>query len=92
MGIPGSISPSCWRGNKHLKGLTRAAEAGFGAYVLFVIQMSDVKYLRPHEQRDPAFATALREAAAAGVRVLAMDCAVTPESMTIRRPVLVRLV
>lgn len=80
------------RGVKHLKGLTRAAEAGFGAYVLFVIQMSDVKYLRPHEQRDPAFATALREAAAAGVRVLAMDCAVTPESMTIRRPVLVRLV
>ena len=79
------------RGVKHLRGLTRAAEAGFGAWVLFVIQMADVKYLRPHEERDPAFAAALREAAAAGVRVLAMDCAVTPDSMTIRDPVEVRL-
>ena len=55
------------RGTKHLKGLTRAAEEGFGAYVLFVIQMSPVRYLRPHEERDPAFAKALREAAAGGV-------------------------
>ena len=79
------------RGVKHLRGLTCAAQDGFGAYVLFVIQMSDVKYLRPHEERDPAFAAALREAAAAGVTVLAMDCAVTPDSMEIRLPVLVRL-
>ena len=79
------------RGVKHLKGLTRAAEEGFGAYVLFVIQMSDVQYLRPHEERDPAFADALREAAAAGVQILAMDCAVTPDSMEIRNPVEVRL-
>ena len=75
------------RGTKHLRGLTRAAEAGFGAYVLFIIQMSDVKYLRPHEERDPAFAAALREAAAANVTLLAMDCAVTPDSMVIRNPV-----
>ena len=79
------------RGVKHLRGLARAAEAGFGAYVLFVIQMADVEYLRPHEERDPAFAAALREAAAAGVAVLAMDCTVTPDSMVIRKPVEVRL-
>ena len=79
------------RGVKHLQGLTRAVREGCGAFVLFVIQMSDVKYLRPHDERDPAFGKALREAAAAGVTVLAMDCAVTPDSMEIRLPILVDL-
>ena len=53
--------------------------------------MPDVKYLRPNETTDPAFAKALREAAGAGVTVLAMDCAVTPDTMEVRLPVLVRL-
>ena len=76
---------------KHLHGLTQSVRDGFGAFVLFVIQMPDVKYLQPNEATDPAFATALREAAEAGVTVLAMDCAVTPDTMEIRLPVLVRL-
>ena len=79
------------RGAKHLRGLTQAAQDGFGAYVLFVIQMADVKYLRPHDQRDPAFGEALREAAENGVAVLAVDCAVDVDSMALRLPVLVRL-
>ena len=79
------------RGAKHLRGLTQAARDGFGAYVLFVIQMADVKYLRPNDETDPAFGNALREAAANGVAVLAVDCAVTPDTMTIRLPVLVKL-
>ena len=79
------------RGVKHLKGLTQAAKDGFGAFVLFVIQMPDVKYLHPNDLTDPAFGAALREAAANGVTVLAMDCAVTEDSMAIRLPVLVKL-
>ena len=79
------------RGAKHLRGLTKLAQEGFGAYVLFVIQMADVKYLHPNDATDPAFGAALREAAAAGVTVLAMDCAVTEDSMQIRLPVLVKL-
>ena len=79
------------RGVKHLKGLQQAAGEGYGAFVLFVIQMADVKYLRPHDERDPAFGHALREAARAGVTVLAMDCAVTEDTMEIRLPVLVDL-
>ena len=79
------------RGAKHLRGLTKLAQEGFGAYVLFVIQMADVKYLHPNDATDPAFGAALREAAAAGVHVLAMDCAVTEDTMQIRLPVLVRL-
>ena len=79
------------RGAKHIRGLTAAAREGFGAYILFVIQMSDVKYIRPHDETDPAFGAALREAAQNGVQVLAMDCAVTPDTMQIRLPVLVKL-
>ena len=79
------------RGVKHLKGLTQAAKEGFGAFVLFVIQMPDVKYLHPNDATDPAFGAALREAAAKGVTVLAMDCAVTEDTMQLRLPVLVKL-
>lgn len=79
------------RGAKHLRGLQEAAKAGFGAYVLFVIQMENVKYLHPNDATDPAFGKALREAAENGVKVLAMDCAVTESTMTIQNPVPVRL-
>lgn len=79
------------RGVKHLQELTRLAREGYGAYVLFVIQMSDVQYLRPYGEADPAFAQALREARAAGVHVLARDCRVTPDTMVLNAPVPVRL-
>ena len=79
------------RGAKHLRGLTALAEESFGAYVLFVIQMADVKYLHPNDATDPAFGAALRAAAAAGVTVLAFDCGVTEDTMEIRLPVLVKL-
>ena len=79
------------RGAKHLKELKALAEQGFGAYVLFVIQMENVHHLEPNDGTDPAFGAALREAAQAGVQVLAYDCQVTPDSMVIREPVPVQL-
>ena len=79
------------RGTKHLRGLTQAAKEGFGAYVLFVIQMSDVSYLHPNDATDPGFAASLREAAANGVQILAMDCRVTIDQMHIQNPVPVQL-
>ena len=79
------------RGAKHLKGLCKLARDGYGAYVLFVIQMADVKYLHPNDVTDPNFGAALREAAANGVQVLAVDCHVTEDTMEIRNPVPVRL-
>ena len=79
------------RGTKHLRGLAEAAKEGYGAYVLFVIQMADVNYLHPNDLTDPKFGRALREAAANGVSVLAMDCSVTVDSMVIRKEVPVKL-
>ena len=79
------------RGAKHLRGLMKLASQGYGAGVLFVIQMADVRYIHPNDATDPEFGKALREAAAAGVEVLAVDCHVTVDSMTIGDFVEVRL-
>lgn len=79
------------RGAKHLRGLQKCVEEGCSGYVLFVIQMSEVAYLHPNDATDPAFGKALREAAAAGVQVLAVDCTVTETTMTIGNFVPVRL-
>lgn len=79
------------RGLKHLRGLMRAVDEGYGAAVFFVIQMTDVLDFTPAEEIHPQFAAALREAKAAGVRVEAYDCSVAPDALTIRRPVPVLL-
>lgn len=79
------------RGAKHLRELAQAAQAGYGAYVLFVIQMENVRYLHPNDATDPEFGAALRQAAQAGVTVLAMDCSVTPECMKLQKSVQVCL-
>ena len=79
------------RGARHLRELTLAREQGYDAAVLFVIQMAPVRYLTPNDGTDPAFGKALREAAAKGVAVLAVDCVVTPDTMTIGNPVAVHL-
>ena len=79
------------RGAKHLRELTQLKKEGYGTYILFVIQMTNVTYLHPNVATDLSFGNALREAAKAGVTVLAMDCHVTPDSMKIHSPVEVRL-
>lgn len=79
------------RGAKHLRGLQKCVEDGFGGFVLFVIQMSDVEYLHPNDATDPVFGKALREAAAAGVQVLAVECTVTEDTMMIGNFVPVKL-
>lgn len=79
------------RGVKHLKGLIRAAKEGYGTYVLFVIQMDQVKHLHPNDETDPEFADTLREAFQSGVQVLAVDCHITKDTMKIGNFVEVRL-
>lgn len=79
------------RGVKHIKELIKCMEEGYEAYILFVIQMSPVKYLEPNDNTHKAFGDALREAACKGVHVMARDCFVTIDSMEIMNEVEVRL-
>lgn len=79
------------RALKHINELIEAAGEGYKAYVLFVIQMERVKCFTPNRKTQPEFAAALLKAKQAGVKVLAFDCKVTPDSMVIHEPVPVRL-
>lgn len=79
------------RGVKHIKELISCAAAGYSAYVVFVVQMKGVREFRPNDATHKAFGEALREAASAGVKIIAMDCVVTPESMVIDSEVAVML-
>lgn len=79
------------RAVKHLEELMQARKEGYRTLVIFVIQMEAVEYFLPNEETHAAFAKALREAAKAGVEILAYDCRVTPDSLEIHQPVQVFL-
>ena len=79
------------RGRKHLLELQKAAEEGYEAWVLFVIQMSDMDHFEPNAATDPDFADALRQVSQEGVKVKAVECAVTPDSLTITKEIQVLL-
>lgn len=79
------------RGVKHIRELQRAVQRGIAASIVFVIQMEDVSCLQPNDATHPAFGAALREAAAHGVGVYAVECAVTPDSLSVSRYVPVKL-
>ena len=79
------------RGVKHLRELADCIEEGFEAYVLFVIQMKGVSRFSPNDQTHRAFGEALRAAVNAGVKVLAFDSIVTPDSILLDEPVKVCL-
>ncbi len=69
------------RGIKHLKGLARCVKQGFSAYAVFVVQMHGMKDFAPDAVIHPDFAEALASAADQGVKVLAIGCRVTPDSL-----------
>lgn len=69
------------RGARHLMELVQAKEEGYGAGVIFLIQIEDVHSFSPNDERDPAFAEALRFAAKNGVDVFAYRCRVDEDGI-----------
>lgn len=69
------------RGVKHLKELTAIAREGGKAMVLFIVQMKEIRGVAPNDRTHPEFGAALREAKKAGVKILAVDCIVHPDSV-----------
>ena len=65
------------RGLKHVEELTSLAEKGYGAAVLFIVQMKGIEYVTPNMATQPEFGYALKKAAAQGVEIMAIDCVVT---------------
>lgn len=79
------------RGVKHIKELIRASSEGFDAYIMFIIQMENIKSFSPNEETHPEFASVLREADKAGVKILAYSCKVTENDITVAEPIKIKL-
>lgn len=79
------------RAVKHIEELIKAHKEGYDAYVFFVIQMENVRFLIPNETTHKEFAHALRRAKEAGVKIIAYDTKVTADGMILNQPVEVRL-
>lgn len=79
------------RGVKHIRELISCVGQGYEAYSLFVIQMKGICEFRPNDRMQPEFGAVLREARETGVRILAMNCRVTVDSLAIDLPVSVKL-
>ena len=79
------------RGVKHVQELRHCLEQGYEAVVIFVVQMEGMRYFTPNRRTHLAFAEALERAEACGVKLLALTCAVTPDSLTINGAIPVQL-
>ena len=71
------------RGVKHLRELAAAAEDGFEAFAVFVIQMKGMHVFVPNSKTHPEFADALAEVEKQGVKLLAYDCLVMEDSLCV---------
>ncbi|MDX1513674.1 MAG: DNA/RNA nuclease SfsA [Gammaproteobacteria bacterium] len=69
------------RGTRHLRELVRVVEAGHRAAICFCVQRGDVTEVRPADDIDPGYGTALREAVAAGVEAIAYRADVSPKKI-----------
>lgn len=79
------------RGIKHINELIECKHDGYLAYIIFVIQMKDVKYFTPNNITHKAFGDALKRAKDKGVEILSFDCNVTMDSITAKDLVEVRI-
>ncbi len=75
------------RALKHVEELIEARKQGYEAYLIFVVQMKAVSRVVPNYNTQPAFGEALGRARSAGVRIMAYDCLVQADSLTIHEKV-----
>jgi len=80
------------RGTKHLHDLIALRRQGHGAAVFFCVQRQDAQRFAPASHIDPLYAQTLRQAALAGVQVLAYQAEVREDGIDIKRPLPVELI
>ena len=79
------------RGIKHINELIRCISDGYSAMMLFIVQMENMCYFTPNAETNPEFAAALKRAGDAGVIIKAVQCRVTPDTLTAAGEIPVRL-
>lgn len=89
---PGKAAPAEFpdavteRGAKHLRELSDMVAAGARAVMFYLVQRGDAERFGIAADIDPAYAAALKEALAAGVEAICYGCEVSPNGITIARP------
>ena len=79
------------RGVKHIEELIKCVNQGYEAYIFFLIQMNDVKYFTPNYVTHKEFGETLKKAEKNGVKILAYDSMVMPNSIEVNKPVPIKL-
>ena len=74
------------RGTKHLNELVEMVKSGHRALMYYLVQRTDADHVTLAEDIDPTYAAAFDAARAAGVEVLAYDCQISPQSITLGKP------
>lgn len=73
------------RGAKHLRELAQVARGGARAVMFYLVQRTDSQRVAVAGDLDPDYGAAFAEARAAGVEVLAYDCRMGPEEVSLGR-------
>ena len=79
------------RGVKHVRELAELAQEGYECAIIFVVQMSGMKYFTPNWQTHAEFGEALGNAKNAGVQIYAYECDVEVDSLNITKEIPVKL-
>ena len=79
------------RGSRHLRELMALRAAGHRAVLLFCCARSDTECVHPADDIDPEYGNTLRQAAAAGVEILAYRTEASPRSVRVTVPARVDL-
>ncbi len=69
------------RGTRHLRELMRVVRAGGRSVMLFHVARHDAERVRPADHVDPLYGATLRQAAAAGVEILAYRARISEEAI-----------
>lgn len=72
------------RGTRHVLDLTEAVEEGYEAWLVFVCQREDARFLSPNISVDPRFAEALKRGYGLGLKVLAFNCKVNENEVALK--------
>lgn len=75
------------RGARHILELIDAKKEGYGAGILFLVQLDNVDTFSPNDERDPEFGRALRLARENDVDIMAYNCKVEKNMIEINKKV-----
>ena len=79
------------RGAKHLQELGDMVEAGHRAVMFYLVQRTDCSAFALADDIDPTYADAFKTARERGVEMLCYGCDITLDSITVSKPIPIRM-